>query len=177
MEGVISPCVPSAKKDSLSIVRVKRHGVSGWEGVNMAGKRVSSLFLHLFVCMSIFSCVYICALLACMYGHHLPAQCPWRSEEALDPLDLELWIVVNCGSWEPNLLEEQKMLLITEASFHPWGRGGMLIWDLRSRGFSKDGRVDGEEIWRRTLSEVPWRRWEAKESKGKVRHVDLRAGV
>lgn len=34
MEGVISPCVPSAKKDSPSAVRVKRQGVSSWEGVN-----------------------------------------------------------------------------------------------------------------------------------------------
>jgi hypothetical protein len=40
-----------------------------------------------------------------------------------DPLELELWVVVNRGSWEPDLLEEQKMFLIMEAFLHPWGRG------------------------------------------------------
>lgn len=71
--------------------------------------------------------MYVCAPLARMYGHQLPAHRPWRSEEAPEPLDRELWIVVNCGSWEPNL-EEQKVFVITEASLHPQGRG-MLIWD------------------------------------------------
>lgn len=77
MEGVISPCVLSAKKDSPSVVRVKRQGVSSWGGMNtgLAGKRVLSLFLGLFLCMSVF-CICVCAPLACMYGHHLPAQCP-----------------------------------------------------------------------------------------------------
>lgn len=96
-----------------------------------------------------------------------------ESEEALDPLELELWMVVNSGSWEPNLLEEQKMFLIREAPVHPWGRG---IW------FGPGGSVRmaeprvkriGEDLVRGALA---WR-WEAEASKGEVRHVDLRRCV
>lgn len=102
MEGVISPCVLSAKKDSPSVVRVKRQGVSSWGGMNtgLAGKRVLSLFLGLFLCMSVF-CLHVCMCTACMYVWAPPA-CPVSMEvrRALESLELELWVVVNCGSWD-----------------------------------------------------------------------------
>lgn len=41
-------------------------------------------------------CVYVCVLPACIYVHYLCAQCLWRSEDVLDPLELELLTVVSC---------------------------------------------------------------------------------
>lgn len=70
-----------------------------WLGRSEHGR--GEVFIIIFRFVSVyqhFACMYVCTPLACMYGHQLPAQHPWRSEEAPQPLDLELWIVVNM--WE-----------------------------------------------------------------------------
>lgn len=64
------------------------------------------------------------------------------------------------------------MFLIMGASISPSLGKMYLIWGLRTGGFSKDGTGEGEEHYQRYL----WG-WEAKESKDKIRHMDLRAGM
>jgi hypothetical protein len=62
-------------------------------------------------------------LSTCMSVHHMYAGCPQRPGEGVDPLELELQMVVKsaCGCWESNSgpLEKQSVLLTTEPTLHP----------------------------------------------------------
>lgn len=73
------------------------------EGKGQAGVWLLRIFHSVFQ-MSLFYCSVHEFLSACMYVHHAGAWSPWRSEEGLDPLELESQMTVthqvstgNCG--------------------------------------------------------------------------------
>lgn len=148
--GDFSVC---AKKDSPSVVRVKRQGVSSWEGVNVGrvGKRVLPLFLGLFPSMSVFACMCVCALL---YGHTCLPRVQGGQKRHGSP---GAGTMGSCEPWELGTRSSGRAEnVLNHGGISPSLGKRYLIWGLRTMGFSKDGRGEGEEIWRRTLSEVPW---------------------
>lgn len=132
-------------------------GGSSWEGVNtgLAGKRVLPLFLGLFPCMSVFlpACVYVYHLHVCMGTPAFPGSREVRRGTGSPGAGT----MGSCELWELGTRSSGRAENVLNHGCISTSLGKRsLIWCLRTRGFSKDGRGEGEEIWRRTLSEVPW---------------------
>lgn len=60
----------------------------------------------------------MCECSSCMYLYHIYVQCPQRSEEAIECPEIE---IIACEP-EPNPgpLQDQRILLTTDLSFHPF---------------------------------------------------------
>lgn len=93
------------------------HGASIWITVLSLSVIVWLVFKTYFVCMS--------ALPACLKAHHMCTWFPWRSEEGMGILELELLMVMNDNVGSENQTWHSQVHSTYEASNQPFG------WFLR----------------------------------------------